>query len=147
MAPRFPKIELKPCPLCGWEAQFNSDYNSYDKIGARGLRVEIVCQGCGLRIRGFLKKSKYVEVTIDEKWNNRVSKIPNAETLEAMQENHNIVVAKTIIDYFLGEHCAVFGCPLGRENGTGNCGPGWAEMTHSECINKIYEWFKKKVEE
>ena len=73
----------------------------------------------------------------------------NNEAIAAMRIRQERLIAKTIIDYFLNRHtgCALFWCPLGRKSGTGNCGPGWAKMTHSECINKVYEWFKEKVKE
>lgn len=135
MAPRFPKIELKPCPFCGGIAKF--DEKHFDKIGSRGWLVRIMCiggveKGCGASVVGYLRASKFEPITVIERWNRR------CQTINKI---------KTIIGHFLGEHCAVFGCPLGHKNGTGNCGQGWEKMTHSECINKVYEWFKEKMEE
>ena len=76
----------------------------------------------------------------------------NDEDLVAIKERQHNLMAKTIISYFLEMYvghwgCVHYACPLGRESGTGHCGPRWIELTRTECINKIYRWFKEKMEE
>ena len=76
----------------------------------------------------------------------------NNEAIAAIRIRQERLIAKSIISHFLAkcaglQGCARYACPLGRKNGSGYCCIGWEDLSRSECIDKVYEWFKEKVEE